>query len=151
MRATQEAPGLNGNFVLLKAGRLQVLLPRGDVGTVEYLSTVPTPTGQAGLFELPADNAGGTRCVAALSPQMRLLERSPAGRFLLTSFPSRPDVSLCWDEVKVLIDLDIVPRVLPTAMLGPGAPFTEYVALGDGLAFLCNAERLIAHAFSARS
>lgn len=109
------------------------------------------PTGQAGLFELPTDDTAGSRFVAALSPQMGLLEQLPPGRFLLTSFPSLADVLMCWDDVKVLIDAEILPRALPPTMLGAAAPLTEYVEFGDEVAFCCSAERLLAQAFPARS
>lgn len=151
MTTTHDARRLKGNFVLLKAGRLQLLLPQHDVGAAEYLSATPQPTAQAGLFELPADDTAGSRFVAALSPQMGLLEQLPPGRFLLTSFPSQAGVWMCWDDVKVLIDAEIVPRALPPAMLGAGAPLTEYVEFGDEVAFCCSAERLLAQAFPARS
>lgn len=142
---------LKGNFVLLKAGRLQLLLPQHDVGAVENLSTKLQPTGQAGLFELPADDSTDVRFVAVLSPQMRLLEQLPPGRLLLTSFPSQTGVLMGWDDVKVLIDAGIVPRALPPAMLGAGCPLTEYVEFGEEVAFCCSAERLLAQAFPARS
>jgi hypothetical protein len=151
MTTTHDAQRLKGNFVLLKAGRLQLLLPQHDVGAVEHLATTPQPTGQAGMFELPADDTADSRFVAALSPQMGLLEQLPPGRFLLTSFPSQPGVLMGWDDVKVLIDAEIVLQALPLAMLGSGAPLTEYVEFGDEVAFCCSAEGLLAQAFPARS
>lgn len=151
MTTTHDARRLKGNFVLLKAGRLQLLLPQHDVGAVEHLATAPQASGQAGVFELPADDTADSRCVAALSPQMGLLEQLPPGRFLLTSFPSQPGVLMGWDDVKVLIDAEIVPRALPPSMLGAGSLLTEYVEFGDEVAFCCSAESLFSQAFQARS
>jgi hypothetical protein len=138
------------NHVLLRVGRLQLLLPQEDVGAAEYLSGAPTPTDQHGLFELPdqhaeAGDTAGARYLVALSPSMTLLAEPPPERFLLTALTARPELSLCWDEVKVLIDTAIRPLPLPPAVIGAGSPFTEYVELGDEVAFCCTGARLLAH------
>jgi hypothetical protein len=151
MTITPDARRLKGNFVLLKAGRLHLLLPQHDIGAAEYLAATPQPTRRAGLFKLPADDtAGKSRWVVALSPQMGLLEQLPPGRILLTSFPSLAGILMSWDDVKVLIDAEIMPHALPPAMLGANAPLTEYVEFGDELAFCCSAERLRMQAFTPR-
>lgn len=152
MTATPTPAKLRGNFVLLKADKLQLLLPQEDVGAASHLDAQPRETGQNGLFELDSETEGGTpRFVAALSGQMDLLAQFPAGRFLLTSFEAQGAVLMCWNEVKVLIDAELQPRPLPAVMLPEGAPLREYVEFGDELAFCCTAERLLEHAFAARS
>lgn len=148
MTSTQDGFPLKGNFVLLKAGTLQLLLPQGDVGAAQYLPTDPLqPSDQPGLFELPASDSGDAMYVAALSPQMGLLPALPPGRFLMTSFFPQTGIAMCWDEVRVLIDTEISPRSLPTVMVSAYSPLTAYVAFGDEIAFCCTAERLLAHAF----
>lgn len=152
MNGTPALPALRGNFVLLKADGLQLLLPQQDVGAAEYLDSAPRDSGQPGLFELDGKEEGGaTRFLAALSANMDLLPEVPPGRFLLTSFEAQGGMLMCWNEVKVLIDTELQPRRLPEAILPPGAPVRDYVEMGDELAFVCSAERLLEHVFAARS
>jgi hypothetical protein len=152
MNGTSTLPALRGNFVLLKADGLQLLLPQQDVGAAEYLDSAPRDSGQPGLFELDSPEEGGaTRFVAALSANMDLLPEYPQGRFLLTSFEAQGGMLMCWNEVKVLIDTELHPQRMPDSMLPPDAPVREYVEMGDSLAFVCSAERLLEHAFEARS
>jgi hypothetical protein len=152
MNGTPTLPALRGNFVLLKADGLHLLLPQQDVGAAEYLDTAPRDSGQPGLFELDSSEPdGATRFVAGLSANMDLLPEYPQGRFLLTSFEAQGGMLMCWNEVKVLIDTELQPRSLPAGVLPPDAPVREYVEIGDELAFVCSAERLLEHAFEARS
>jgi hypothetical protein len=159
-------PRLKGNFVLLRAGIVQLLLPQADVGAAEYLAAPPRPSTQPGLFELdgqaesdgndeaeaPSPESGPpTRLAAALSADLLPLARFPTDRFVLTSFPAQPGLVLCWDEVKVLIGVELQPHPIPVALLPPDAPLREFVQFGDGLAFCCTGERLLAHAFAPRS
>jgi hypothetical protein len=150
MTRNDDAFPLKGNFVLLKAGTLQLLLPQADVGAAQFLPTDPLPASdQAGLFELPPSDTDDALYVAALSPQMSLLHTLPPGRFLMASFVPQTGVAMCWDEVKVLIDTEISPINLPPVMVSTHAPLTQYVELGDEIAFCCTAERLMAHTFPA--
>ena len=157
-------PPLRGNFVLLRADGLQLLLPQQEVGAAQYLDARPRESSLPGWFELDgglegqvdrrADGAGdggsdGVRHVAALSGQMGLLRRYPEGRFLLTSFEGQGDLLMCWNSVKVLIDAELQPRPLPAVMLHEGSPLREYVEFGDELAFCCTAQRLLEHAMAA--
>jgi hypothetical protein len=151
MTTPQETAPRKGNFVLLTAGNLQLLLPQEDVGVADYLAEPPEPTEQPGVFAMHVDDEGVTHYVAALSPRMTLLAALPPERFLLTMFPAQPGVWMCWDDVNILIDTEITPHALPPAMIGPDSPLTAYVELGDKLAFLCSAERLLAQTFPARS
>lgn len=154
LEGSQRPGSRGGNFVLLRAGRLQLLLPQEDVGAAEYLSGVPRATGQHGLFELPVGDAQGTRSaryLAALSDSLALLAEPPPERFLLTAFTPQPDLCLCWDEVKVLIGLTVTPQPLPPATIGAGSPLAEYVEFGENVAYCCTGERLLAHAFPLRA
>jgi hypothetical protein len=151
MTPTQTSPTQRGNFVLLKADSLSLLLPQQEVGAAIYLEGQPRDSGQSGVFELdPAVEGGATRFVAALSGKMELLPSFPEGRFLMTSFDAQGGMLMCWNEVKVLIDVELQPKPLPAAMLPEGAPLREYVEFGDELAFCCSAEGLLEHAFAAR-
>jgi hypothetical protein len=146
------APLLKGNFVLLRASKLQLLLPQADVGAAEYLAAPPRASGQPGLFDLDnEDPQAPPRMALALSEKMSPLAEFPAGRFLLTSFPAQDGIVLCWDEVKVLIDVELQPQTLPPALLPPDAPLREFVEFDGALAFCCNGERLLAQAFATGS
>jgi hypothetical protein len=139
------SPG-RGNFVVLRAGTLRLLLPHEDVGAAEYLGEAPAGPAQAGIFEFEV--LGERRAVVALSEQLRPLERFPAGRFVLARLHGG-EASFAWDEVRVLIDAAVDPRPLPPAMRSAGGPIDGYVQLGAELLLCTNAPRLLAYAAGA--
>ena len=64
-----KAPRLRGNFVLLRADTLRLLLPQHEVGAAEYIEGAPGPGSAGGLFEY-GDGDGPwpwSRCPAAWS------------------------------------------------------------------------------------
>jgi hypothetical protein len=126
-----------GNYVLLRAGTLRLLLPQGEVGAVEYLESAPdSESGQRSAGKI------GRRLVA-LSQQMRLLPRCPADRFLVTALGAEDDdLGWCWNEVRVLIDIELSPQLLPTVLRAPYTPVDQYVEYEDEIAYLCTAGRL---------
>jgi hypothetical protein len=138
-----------GNYVLLRADTLRLLLPQDEVGAVEYLEVRPRPRAQAGLFDLPQGD--GARSVAALSHHMTLMPTFPDDRFLVTSLAGAgDDIVWSWNEVKVLFDVALQPQTLPAVLRGPDMPVDEYVEADDGIAYLCSAQRLGAFALARR-
>ena len=77
---------MRGNFVMLRADTLRLLLPQQDVSSTEYIDRMPSGTAAAGIFShSEADSAA--RNVVALSDQMHALATFPGDRFLLTRLP----------------------------------------------------------------
>jgi len=143
-------PAVRGNYVLLRADTLRLLLPQDEVGAVEHLETRPEPCEQAGLFQLPQGD--GARSVAALSHHMTLLAKCPDDRFLVTALAGAGDgIVWIWNEVKVLFDVTLQPLALPAVLRGPDMPVDEYVETDDEIAYLCSAQRLGAFALARRS
>ena len=132
-----------GNFVVLRAGTLRLLLPHEEVGAAEYLGEAPGGAAPGGIFEL--DVLGERRAVVALSEQLRPLERFPAGRFVLARLHGG-EASFAWDEVRVLIDAAVDPRPLPPAMRSDRGPIDGYVQLGAELLLCATAARVLAYA-----
>ncbi|HWI84172.1 hypothetical protein [Ramlibacter sp.] len=136
-----------GNFVLLRAGALRLLLPQSDVGPAQHMQGQPAPlAGRPGLFEQVQD--GATRTVAALSDRLRPLQVFPGGRFVLTTLATAAagELRFAWDEVRVLIGARLEPSPLPAAMRSRGGPIDGYVQL-DGELLLCTtAQRVLAFA-----
>lgn len=143
--APDNSPG-RGNFVVLRAGTLRLLLPHEDVGAAEHLGEAPAGPAQAGIFELEV--LGERRAVVALSEQLRPLERFPGGRFVLARLHGG-EASFAWDEVRVLIDAAVDPRPLPPAMRSAGGPIDGYVQLGGELLLCATAPRVLAYAAGA--
>jgi len=134
---------IRGDFVLLRADALRLLLPQREVATTEYLEQVPVSTSEAGRFTL-SDANGTLQPVWALSEHMRPLHRFPADRFLLTRLSGgSPAVSLAWNEVRVLIDTELEFHALPAVMQGAGDLIDAYVELDGALAFCTTAQRLL--------
>lgn len=141
MPITQPQAPLRGNFVLLRADTLRLLLPQEEVGAAEYLDSRPQATAEPGLLRLTGE--GQERCFAALSAQMTLLPQCPDERFVVATLGHGSEkLGWCWDELQVLIDVVVQPHPLPTVLVAPHTPVDCY-ALHDGeLTFLCSADRL---------
>jgi hypothetical protein len=141
----RDLPRLRGNHVLLRADSLRLLLPQDEVGAAEYLVGAPQPTEKAGYFAHGADK----HHIIALSSEMRALDAFPAERFVLTHFIARQaEFFLAWNEMRVLINMDLEREALPAAMQRPGAPVDSYVKLDGHLTFCCTAESVAAWACS---
>jgi hypothetical protein len=116
---------LRGNFVLLRAGRLRLLLPQQDVGAAEYL-----------------DTETAERSLVALSARMTLLPERPPERFVVAPLNDGSELGWCWDELQVLIDIELKPQPLPPSLLTRQTPVSHYVEHEGELAYLCSAQRL---------
>lgn len=139
---------MRGDFVLLRADALRLLLPQREVATTEYIEQAPVSTSEAGRFTLP-DASGTPQPVWALSEHMHPLDRFPADRFLLTRLSGEgPAVSLAWNEVRVLIDTELEFHALPAVMQGAGDLIDAYVELDGALAFCTTAQRLLPEALA---
>lgn len=140
---------LRGNYVLLTADTLHLLLPQREVGAAEYLKGALEASGDPGLLKLAG--ADDPRRFAALSAQMTLLPDCPPERFLVTPLGEEEgngELGWCWNELQILIDVELQPRPLPEALLAPGTPVEQYVELEGTLAYLCSAQKLRAFAIA---
>ena len=140
---------MTGDFVLLRSGPLQLLLPQADIGAAGHLARAPIASGQPGLFEIDAEHEGEEGFVIALSPAMKPMCEFPGDRFLLTSFVGHEGMQICWNEARVLRGVALHPMPLPPAMLADDAPVRSCVEFGEEIAFCCTGERLLAHVFAA--
>jgi hypothetical protein len=133
---------VRGDFVLLRADTLRLLLPQRDVKATEYRESLPAPGDQPGVFHL--ESADGPRLpVAALSATMDLLREFPQNRFLLTRMEGdERGLALAWNDVRVLINaaLDLYP--LPAILQGKPGLVDAYVELDGELAFCTTARRV---------
>ena len=137
---------MRGNFVMLRADTLRLLLPQQDVSSTEYIDRMPSGTAAAGIFShSEADSAA--RNVVALSDQMHALATFPGDRFLLTRLAdAQHELSFAWNEVRVLIDAELEQRALPAVMQGPDAMVESYLELDGELVFCISAQRLVSQA-----
>ena len=133
-----------GNFVLLRADALWLLLPQHEVGAVEYLQARPQASVATPGLHLQ-QGADGPRQLAALSSRMTTLDVFPVDRVLVTALVGTP-IAWCWSEVKVLIDTSVQPLPIPRVLHAPGMPVREFVEHDAGIAFVCGAQALCAYA-----
>jgi hypothetical protein len=141
------ASAVRGNFVLLVADSLRLLLPQEDVVALERIGSNQFPDSASGLFPYrQSEQIGQTGQIVALSERLLPLRVFPRERFLLSRLLSAEhDFFLAWNEVRVLIDVELKPQPLPAVMQVPGAPIEAYVAL-DGAWVLCStAAQLLAY------
>lgn len=147
------SPGnLRGNFVLLRADTLRLLFRQDEVGNAEHLASTLAPTEEPGLFLDSAGQSG--RRFAALSARMTLLAACPADRFVVAPLGcgnAAYNLGWCWNEIRVLIDVELQPQRLPAVLCAPNTPVEHYVNYGSEIAYLCSAERLHAYALATRS
>lgn len=137
---------MRGDFVLLRADTLRLLVPQRDVSSTEYIDQQPVATAEPGVFVL-GDKPGGAQAVRALSAQMDLLGTFPQDRFLLTRFTgSSQGTALAWNEVRVLIDTELDFHAMPTVMQGKVALIDAYVEIDRELAFCTTAQRMLPEA-----
>ena len=136
-----------GNYVLLRADTLRLLLPQSDIQSTNYMQTRPEPIdGESGLLHMPGSDDGAV--YVALSSDMRLLGACPSDRFVSTRLQGDVDVQWCWSEVRVLMDTQLSYEAVPPVLLAPHTPVHEMAAVGDEWAYLCSAEVLQQFALS---
>ena len=121
---------MKGNFVLLRAGKLRLVVPQAQVGAAVYLDG-------------EQDRAG----FAAVGDDLKMLPECPPGRFIAAPFEGEAEgISWCWDELRVLIDAEFDPIELPDSILAKGAPVDSYVDVDGEPAFVCDAARACRYA-----
>jgi hypothetical protein len=141
---------LRGNYVLLRADTLRLLLPQDEVGSALYLDEPPQASGMPGVFE--RNTEGGAQVVLALSKGMRPLTEYPGDRFVLTPMTTaQGELGFGWNEVTVLIDAHLHAQPLPTALVETASPLREFVEIDGHVVFCCNAARLADFAMSAEA
>jgi hypothetical protein len=141
---------IRGNYVLLSADTLHLLLPQHEVGAAEYLNGVPEAGDEPGLLKLPGSES--RRRFAALSAQMTLLANYPRDRFLVTSLDDgNHDLGWCWNTLQILIDVELYPLPIPPVLLTADTPIDHYVEIDGKLAFLCSAHHLSKFALNSRN
>lgn len=142
------ATALHGNFVMLRADTLRLLLPQREVGAAEHIEGAPRPGSAGGLFEFgTGDDA---MAVVALSGRMEPLATWPRERFVVTRLAAGDaELSFAWNEARVLIDARLERRPLPAAMRVAGAPIEGYVEHEGELLFCTTARHVIEAACAA--
>jgi hypothetical protein len=143
---------LRGNFVLLRADALRLLFPQNEVGAAEYRGSTLVAAEGYGILSDPARE--GSRRFAALSAQMTLLPECPADRFVVTPLGegnAEDELGWCWNEVRVLIDVELQPHRLPAVLRAPYTPVDHYASFGGEIAYMCSARLLSAYALGQRS
>jgi hypothetical protein len=144
--ASPRARELRGNFVLLRADTLRLLLPQADVGRATYLDAAPRPTELSGFFEHRGED--GEQPVIALSAEMQPLVQFPADRFFVTAIATQAgEIGFGWSEVSVLLDATLQAEPVPAALLTEHTPLREFVEIDGRVVFCCDSARMADYAF----
>ena len=131
---------IRGNYVLLRADVLRLVLPQRDIRSTDYMMSRPVRMdGENGLLHVPGSTDAAV--YVAVSAGMQLLEECPADRFISTVLQGL-DVHWCWSDVRVLLNAELHPLPLPVSLIAPGTPVREVVAVGGEWAYMCSAETL---------
>jgi hypothetical protein len=103
---------MRGNYVMLRAGELRLVLPQQEVGSALYLEWD---------------------------------KRENKNRFIAVEIDSPDGVATwCWDELRVLIDVELHRIDLPPALRGTTSPIGGFVEFDGEPAFLCRGEDVAA-------
>jgi hypothetical protein len=133
---------MRGNFVVLRAGPLHLILPQGEVGAAEHIEGGLRSSGRPGVF---SRGEGSLACdVVAPSERLEALEAFPADRFVLTRLGTGV-TQFAWNEMKVLLDVSLVVRTLPEALQVAGGPIEGFVDLQGTIAFRTDAQRIVSY------
>lgn len=139
-----------GNYALLSSDFLSLILPQNEVGVAEYLERRLEPSDEPGFLQL--SGSSNSRRFAMLSAHMTLLQQCPSDHFLAIPLgDAGEELSWCWKELKVLMDVQLQPKPIPAVLLAPGTPVTQYVVFDGKPAYLCTAEHLYAFVFESRN
>ena len=138
---------LRGNFMLLRADTLRLVLPQADILSTEHFDAKGNAEEHDGFVLLP--HGRGSLRVGALSDRMALSKPFPRERFMVTVLAGE-EVAWAWSDVKVLADARLEPLALPPALLLPDAPVDACIEDEDGIAFLCTGRRLASFALARR-
>ena len=131
---------IRGNYVLLRADGLRLVLPQRDIRSTDYMMSRPVRMdGENGLLHVPGSTDAAV--YVAVSAGMQLLEECPADRFISTVLQGL-DVHWCWSDVRVLLNAELHPLPLPVSLIAPGTRVREVVAVGGEWAYMCSAEIL---------
>lgn len=131
---------LRGNFVVLRAGALHLLLPQDEVGSAEHIDLAVHATARPGVFA--QGEGAGLREVVAPSEHLRTLETFPDDRFVLTRL-GHHRMQFAWNEVKVLIDAELEVQPLPDVMQMREGLMDGFVAFDGTLAMCTTAQRVV--------
>jgi len=136
-----------GNFLLVRADTLSLLLPLDGIGAAGYLEEEPTATELPGLFT--TGDADQSRFVIAPSGRLRPLAHYPAARFVVTpvEFEGK-EILVAWSEMKVLIAARFDVHELPPAATSHGSPGRGYVRIAGRPVFHMDPQRLLGFMFS---
>lgn len=115
-----------GNFVVLRAGALHLVLPQEDVGAAEH-----GEAGQAGE-------------VVAPSELLQALGSLPADRFVLTRLAGGTK-QYAWSELKVIPDAQLQVHPLPEVLRMKNGPIDGFVEFQGTIAFRTDARRVVAY------
>jgi hypothetical protein len=138
---------IQGNFVLVRADALSLLLPLDGMGAAGYLDDEPEVTELPGVFGI-----GGTdqpKFIVAPSEKLRPLTHYPKARFVVTpmAFEGK-DILVAWSEMKVFIEARFDVHPLPGAATMEGSPVDGYVRIAGRPVFSTDPERLLSFMFS---
>jgi hypothetical protein len=132
---------LRGNYVLLSAGTLDILLPQHEVGAADYLDGALESSEIPGLLTLTGTQ--NPLIFVALSEQMTLLTQCPPERFIVTSLGyDHEEIRWCWNELRILIDVELQEKPLPAMLLTENTPVNQYIEFEGKLAYLCSTDKL---------
>jgi hypothetical protein len=136
-----------GNFVLVRADTLSLLMPLGGIGTTGHLDKEPEATELPGLFAVGDEDQ--RQFVVAPSGRLRPLAHYPDERFVVTpmAFDGR-DLLVAWSEMKVLIAARFDVHPLPPAACNFRSPIDGYVRVSGHPVFHTDPKRLLAFIFS---
>lgn len=142
---------LRGDFVVLRADEMSLIVPQSDVEDLEYIGEHRNAHTERGVLSFGSH--GHKSHAIALSKNMGALLDFPPDRFLLTRLTAGAhQFLLAWNEVRVLPDAQITVQPLPPSLRSVDGPIEGYVEENGRVLLYTNAASILQHLHvSARS
>lgn len=137
---------LQGDYVLLRADSLRLLVPQSNLTNIIHLQDRLTVAEQCikDPKQLLIQQSDQEQQLLALSEDLTLLSAVPKNRFVMTQHTQTATIHWCWTEVQLFNHLDMKCEQLPPIVRTDITPIDAIVTLADGKqAFVCQFDNLL--------
>lgn len=132
-----------GDYVLLRADNLRLILPQEEVGAAEYIPKGLRPPDDLGLMGHESEEYATAFYIALDADFRPITQDIPRDRYLATLLGKRENLYWCWSDVDVLIDFSFNPLPMPEVLQARHPLLKGYIIFEEQPVFICDAEAVI--------
>lgn len=139
---------LSGNFLLVAAGKLNLLFPQHQVINITHMDDARYEFDDGNRIFTDTELKRATQYYMSVDDNLQLCATKPEeDRFIITQFDGL-DAFLSWREMDVLTEVDL--QVMPIApnLLQQNSPISAVVEIKSKPTFVADAAQFIAYIFN---